>query len=66
MMTNCYALRPGTEFTFKGDRWKVTDNDTLNNIFTATTERLGILFTKKFRYTPGQEISVALMPHARR
>lgn len=65
MKQNCFSLRPGTKFGFKGLIWRVTDNDTLNQTFTAVRVENGIRFTKKFHYVAGQEISIRWKPDAR-
>ena len=64
MKENCYALRPGTIIGYKGSVWKVIDNDTLNRTFTIEPIR-GNTGTKKFRYSPGQEIEIRWKPDTR-
>lgn len=61
MIQNCYAMRPGTIFGFKGKGWVVTRNDTLAERFTAqTTEKP--YEVKVFKYPPDKEISIRHRP----
>lgn len=60
MKQACISLRPGTIFGYKNEAWKVIQNETLDRIFTARNIATGSL--KKFRYAPGQEMSVRWKP----
>jgi len=63
-LQQCLSMRPGTIFGYQGQAWKVSSNDTLSNSFSAYTID-GPRQSKKFRYTPGQEIQVRWVPFNR-
>lgn len=60
MIQNCFSMKPGTIFGYKGDSWKVIANDTLLERFTAS--KMGTQETKSFRYPSNREISIRWKP----
>ena len=69
MKQSCFSMRPGTLIYYKDRKWRVTDNDTLNRIFTMETidkKPHWPHLRKKFNYSPGQEVSVMWVPQDNR
>lgn len=60
---NCFAIRPGSIFKYKGLRWVVRENDTLNQILRI--ESIEDLSRKKIHYTSGMEINLQWTTHER-
>lgn len=61
---NCFALRPGTIFVFRDEKFRVLSNDTLLQQFRVESlDRRG--HTRSFHYAAGMEISVRWKPDRR-
>lgn len=62
----CISMRPGTILMYKGRKWRVTANDTLNQVFTMETiDKKPALphLKKRIQYHMGQEVQVRWKPH---
>jgi len=61
VIQNCFSMRPGTLFGFKGQAFRVVSNDTLAERFTARALEAP-QEVKTFRYPPSKEIAVRWIP----
>ena len=61
--TNCFSVRPGSLFNYRGVTYKVLENDTLT--CTLHAKEVDKIRPKRIRigYHPGQEIFLRWVPH---